>query len=184
MITDKSSLHRLTPRQASFVTEYALDLNATQAAIRAGYSPRSADRIGHRLLSYPAVIAAVGARSKKAFDLLEITRVDILRELAAIAFSRLTSVASWNSEGQITLKPSDQISEDDAAAVVEVSVSKYGPSIKLGDKVAALKTLNADFLAIQRFEAMTQAPASGSPDADGPDWADNVALAEFDELAA
>lgn len=43
----------LTPKQQLFVEEYLIDLNATQAAIRAGYSPNNADKIGSELLGKP-----------------------------------------------------------------------------------------------------------------------------------
>lgn len=42
---------KLTDRQKTFCEEYLIDLNATQAAIRAGYSPATANRIGSRLLT-------------------------------------------------------------------------------------------------------------------------------------
>ena len=64
----------MSPKQARFVAEYLLDLNATQAAIRAGYSPgkdnRSAQVQGERLLSNAEVCAAVDeAMKKRAEDL-------------------------------------------------------------------------------------------------------------------
>ncbi len=49
----------LTPKQARFVEEYMIDLNATQAAIRAGYSKRTAGRMGTENLSKPVIAAAV-----------------------------------------------------------------------------------------------------------------------------
>jgi phage terminase small subunit len=59
----------LTPKQARFVDEYLVDLNATQAAIRAGYSVKSAERIGLETLARPAVAAAIreaeAARSER-----------------------------------------------------------------------------------------------------------------------
>ena len=60
---------RLTDRQQRFVAEYLIDLNATQAAIRAGYSKKTADRIGPELLGKTcvseAIQAAKAARSKR-----------------------------------------------------------------------------------------------------------------------
>lgn len=59
----------LTPRQQAFVDEYLVDLNATQAAIRSGYSPKTANEQGARLLANASVRAAIldgqVARSKK-----------------------------------------------------------------------------------------------------------------------
>ena len=56
----------LTPRQARFVEEFMLDLNATRAAIRAGYSPRTADKIGSELLRKTRVAGAVSEARKMA----------------------------------------------------------------------------------------------------------------------
>ena len=49
----------LTPKQQRFVEEYLIDLNATQAAIRAGYSKHTAHSIGHENLSKPEIVAAL-----------------------------------------------------------------------------------------------------------------------------
>lgn len=49
----------LTPKQQLFVEEYLIDLNATQAAIRAGYSPNNADKIGSELLGKTRVSEAI-----------------------------------------------------------------------------------------------------------------------------
>src|SRR5687768_8910928 len=54
----------LTPRQARFVDEYLIDLNATQAARRAGYSPRSARQAGAQNLSNPAISAEIAERTR------------------------------------------------------------------------------------------------------------------------
>jgi phage terminase small subunit len=52
----------MTPKQAAFVDEYVVDFNATQAAIRAGYSERSAYNIGYQTLHHPEVAIAIEAR--------------------------------------------------------------------------------------------------------------------------
>ncbi len=60
---------KLTPRQARFVDEYLIDLNATQAAIRAGYSAKNADKIGPKLVGKSrvaeAIEKAIAARSER-----------------------------------------------------------------------------------------------------------------------
>ncbi len=75
----------LTPKQEQFVREYLVDLNATQAAIRAGYSPKGATVQAARLLANVNVAAAVnGAKAERATE----TRIDaawVLRRLAAEA---------------------------------------------------------------------------------------------------
>ena len=55
----------MTPKQQAFVSEYLIDLNATQAAIRAGYSPKTAEQLGYQLLQHPSVRAAVDEALEK-----------------------------------------------------------------------------------------------------------------------
>jgi len=63
-------MQTLTPKQARFVQEYLIDLNATQAAIRAGYSERTAKQIATENLSKPIISKAIEA---KQFELSEQT---------------------------------------------------------------------------------------------------------------
>lgn len=143
----------LAPRQERFVEEYLIDLNATQAAIRAGYSPRSADVEGSRLLSNAKVAEAV-ARAKAARSArIGLTQDRVLEELAAIAFARMPEFAEWGGGDQMVLKSSTDLTEHQAAAIVQVvesekfvksmdrgeSLWSRERSIKLHDKVSTLK---------------------------------------------
>lgn len=145
----------LTPRQERFVEEYLRDLNATQAAIRSGYSVRTANEQGARLLANASVADAVARAKAERSARLGLTQDRVLQELAAVAFARMPDFAEWGDDGQINLKPSDGLTEDQAAAVAQVtetekfikSVDKGEQlmsrerSIKLHDKLAALKLL-------------------------------------------
>ncbi len=71
----------LTPKQARFVEEYLLDLNATQAAIRAGYSARNADKIGSELLGKTRVAEAVKAAQQARTERTEITQDEVSQGL-------------------------------------------------------------------------------------------------------
>lgn len=77
----------LNPKQAAFVREYLVDLNATQAAIRVGYSPKTAKVQGSRLLTNVAIKAAVEAGKAKLANKAQITIEEILAELKNIGFS-------------------------------------------------------------------------------------------------
>ena len=83
----------LTPKQQRFVTEYGLDLNATQAAIRAGYSPKTAQQQGSRLLRNVVVQAAVTAQQTEQLAAVEVRSAEVLRELMAIAHTDLRTLA-------------------------------------------------------------------------------------------
>lgn len=75
----------LTPKQERFVQEYLVDLNATQAAIRAGYSQKTADRIGPELLGKTCVSQAIQTALKKRQERTEITQDYVLAKLKEIA---------------------------------------------------------------------------------------------------
>lgn len=75
----------LTPKQSAFVREYMIDLNATQAAIRAGYSEKTANRIGAENLSKPVIQEAIQQRHKAAEEKCAVTVEWILSEIAKIA---------------------------------------------------------------------------------------------------
>lgn len=87
----------LNAKHLRFVDEYIVDLNATQAAIRAGYSPKTAKQQGHRLLTYVDVQRAIEAKRKEVAGDLGITRERVLKEMAKLAFSDLRQL--YNEDG-------------------------------------------------------------------------------------
>lgn len=74
----------MTPKQAAFVREYLVDLNATQAAIRASYSAKTAEQQGSRLLGNVEVAAAIAAAQRERSERTEITADRVLREAWAL----------------------------------------------------------------------------------------------------
>lgn len=78
--TPAAARKALSPRQARFVAEYLVDLNATQAAIRAGYSARTAASIGHEHLTKPEIAAAIAAGRAKVAKKLEISAERVIGE--------------------------------------------------------------------------------------------------------
>lgn len=77
-------MSNLTDKQALFVKEYLVDLNATQAAIRAGYSKKTAQKIGSENLSKPLVADAIAEAQAKRFERVQITADDVVRDLIAV----------------------------------------------------------------------------------------------------
>lgn len=73
----------MTPKQQAFISEYLIDLNATQAAIRAGYSANTAHAIGHENLSKPEIAAAITKAQAERADKCEISALWVLQEAKA-----------------------------------------------------------------------------------------------------
>lgn len=76
---------KLTPRQARFVDEYLVDLNATQAAIRAGYSASSADVNGSRMLGNAKVVRAIAEKIEKRSQATSLTAEYVVNSLMEVA---------------------------------------------------------------------------------------------------
>lgn len=98
------------PKQRRFVEEYLVDLNATQAAIRAGYSRKTAASIGEENLRKPEIQAAIKAAMTARQERTEITQDRVIAELAKIAFGDSRNVMSRGSSGvelKACTKPSD-----------------------------------------------------------------------------
>ena len=123
----------LSPKQAAFVAEYLIDLNATRAAIRAGYSERTAGWTGCRLLRNAAVREAVEREQARRAERTGITADRVLAELANIAFADPRDLMEWGPDG-VTLK--------DSASLAEVAEGSGGTlRLKKHDKVKALELL-------------------------------------------
>jgi phage terminase small subunit len=133
---------RLTMLERKFVDEYLVDFNAFQAAQRAGYTRRSAMRawkIMRRTRVADALAKAIAARSKRT----NITADRVLREYARIAFADIRNYTTSGKKGATDLKTVAQLSDDEAAAVVEVTNASGGEisKVKLHDKKKALDAI-------------------------------------------
>lgn len=134
---------KLTDKQKKFVEEYLIDLNATQAAIRAGYKPENAQQIGSENLSKLVISNAIAESMAERSRRTGINQDRIVQELARIAFVKITDVV--DSDGEINTNASD----DDLACIesykVEDSDSVNGSSskreVKLASKIKALELL-------------------------------------------
>ena len=109
---------KLTAKQAAFVEEYLIDLNATQAAIRAGYSAKTANEQGCENLTKPNISAAIAEAKDARSERTEITQDRVLQELARLGFSDLRNVLT---SGGSLLNPQDW-DDDTAASISSVEV--------------------------------------------------------------
>lgn len=89
---------KLTDKQARFVQEYLIDLNATQAAIRAKYSEKTANEQGARLLANVSIRAAIDEAMDERSERTGITADMVLQELAHIAFDDIKNYLSYRTE--------------------------------------------------------------------------------------
>lgn len=142
----------LNEKQKRFAAEYLIDLNATQAAIRAGYSEKTAGRQAFDLLKKPEIQDAIQQGMQKRSERTEITQDQVLQELAKVAFSDLRKVltaggalidaqdwdddvAGFISSIEVVKKPSGEFDEDGRPIVDHVH------KIRAWDKMAALEKL-------------------------------------------
>ena len=114
----------LTPKQKRFVAEYLVDLNATAAARRAGYSAKTADRIGPELLGKTCVSEAIQQAIREREKRTEITQDMVLRETAKLAFFDIRNI--FDKDG----KPLDisKLDADTAAALEGLAGEQSGGS--------------------------------------------------------
>jgi phage terminase small subunit len=137
----------VTLRQQRFVAEYLIDLNATQAAIRAGYSKRNADQIGPRLVGKSRVTAAIKEAQVAQLARINLTADRALLELERVAFSDIRRFFTDSGE----LRPLDDLTADEGAVVASVDVAKSEDTpdtihkLKLWDKLKALEMLAKHF---------------------------------------
>lgn len=135
---------KLTAKQQRFVEEYLIDLNATQAAIRAGYSPKTANEQGARLLANASVQEAIAKAMAERSRRTGISQDRVIQELARIAFVNPKNIIDFEDA---SVRP--DVTEDDLACIQSVKVKTTdGPKgtsmereVKLNDKMKALEQL-------------------------------------------
>ncbi|WP_059050001.1 terminase small subunit [Paenibacillus senegalimassiliensis] len=140
----------LTAKQQMFVKEYLVDLNATRAAIRAGYSVKTAEAIGHENLRKPKIAAAVEAAMGQRSQRTEVTADRVLQEYAKIAFFDPRRL--YQDDGE----PVDltQLDDSTAGAIAGLEVLEefsgsgddrvqigYTKKYRIADKVRALDSI-------------------------------------------
>jgi phage terminase small subunit len=136
---------KLTRKQRLFCDEYLVDLNATQSAIRAGYSVTSARDIGCKNLTNPYIKAFIEKRMINREERTEITQDEVLKELARIGFANIddyvTVVVDKCNRKKVRVKPTKDIPNDKIAAISSIKEGANGIEVKLHDKVRALENI-------------------------------------------
>ena len=155
---------KLTAKQQRFCDEYLIDLNATQAAIRSGYSEKTAMEQGYQLLQKTSVQKYISDRKKVRAERTEITQDMVLKEVASIAFSNAADYANViekqamiEVEGNMlpmldengnpvmyrTVEPTltERLTEEQKKALAVIKKGRDGFEVKPYDKVRALELL-------------------------------------------
>ena len=154
----KKKKNTLTPKQKRFCDEYLIDLNGTQAAIRAGFSKKSAYRYAIELLQKTHVAKYIEQCQKQLAKKTGISQERVLNELAKIAFADLKDFAAWRTEKTqvgidektfepiigydviIEVKNSDEI---DGHVISEIGRGKDGTfKFKPHDKLKAIESIS------------------------------------------
>ncbi|WP_430900493.1 MULTISPECIES: terminase small subunit [unclassified Paraflavitalea] len=148
-------------RHESFAQYYSVHGNGTKAALEAGYSKKSAHAQATRLLKDAKIRLRISELKTQTFQKLEVNREVVLREITRVGLSDIRNY--FNSDG--TIKPLDQLTDDQAAAIASIEftlpkstgkkTSKQTltiASFKLSDKLKALEMLAKHF---HLFEELT-----------------------------
>ena len=133
----------LSRKMERFCTEFIVDMSVTGAAVRAGYSEKTAAQQGSRLLRKPEVAALVRRLHKEKLDRVDLRAENVIKELATIAFSDVRSLLDSNGQ----LVPVHLLPDEAAASIASFDVTTAGNGqtrisrIKTWNKVAALEQL-------------------------------------------
>ena len=131
---------KLAPKRFAFVQEYIKDLNGAQAAIRAGYSPRSSRVTSTRLLTDVSIQESIQEHKERAAKRSQVTVDRIVEEYRRIAFANTTDgikvIGGW-----VYITDTDDLTLEQQAAIAEIHQTKDGVRIKFHDKTKALDSL-------------------------------------------
>jgi len=143
----------LTDKQIRFVDEYLIDLNSTQAAVRAGYSKKTAYSIGCENLTKPEVQNEISRRQKELQEKTKITTERVLAEYAKIAFPNMTDIVDFK-DGMVSIKNFNKLSPAQCGCIKKfkcVTINQLNADgkptpvekveIELHDKIKALDSL-------------------------------------------
>lgn len=135
----------MTEKNFRFCQEYIIDLNATQAATRAGYSEDTAGSIGHELLKKPEIEAEIGRLQEERSKRTQITADRVIVELGKVAFANIQDYLEAGNK----FSDAKGMDADKAAAIESIQITeteweggtKTGIKFKLHDKIAALEKI-------------------------------------------
>ena len=149
---------KLTDKQEKFCQEYIIDLNATQAAIRSGYSEKTARSQGQRLLTNVDIQERIAELQKEWKESIELRKEDVINEVRSLAFARVTDVANivikdvvvgHDESGNpieremetVEFKETENLPDNVKASIASIGMGRNGIVLKMHDKSANLDKL-------------------------------------------
>ena len=169
-MSEDKDIQDFTDKERRFCEEYCIDLNATQAAIRAEYSVKSARQIGSQNLSKPYIAKYIATLQSDLSKLTGVTAARNILELKKMAF---TSLAGLN-KNWYELKDWNELTEEQKSAISEITqtVTSFGDSgekktvkLKLHDKLKAIEMLNR-MLGFNAPEKLPEKKGTGQTEAE------------------
>lgn len=115
----------LTNKQKLFCKEYIVDLNGTQAAIRAGYSAKTAGAIGKENLEKPKIEAEINKLIVMRCERVELTADDVLREYELIGFSDIRNYFRVDEEGELFIKSFNDMPPEYSRVIESIQQDKF-----------------------------------------------------------
>lgn len=140
-MTRQEVTQTLNERQARWCEIYVKSFNADLAAIKAGYSKKSAHAVSNRIRKREDVRTYLAWLKLRAIETLDIKPIDILEQYAKIGFADITDYVTLKN-GRLTLEDSDKI---DGQVVKSYKTGSQGTTIELYDKITALRHLEQFF---------------------------------------
>ena len=119
---NEASLKKLTDKQRIFVAEYLIDRNATQAAIRAGFSENGARQAGSRLLSNVDVRSLIDQKIEKQIKRAELTADKVNEVLAGMIMTDACDLYEEGPDGTMIPKSADELTSRQRASIQEITL--------------------------------------------------------------
>lgn len=126
---------KLKLKQEIFVREYLVDLDATKAAIRSGYSERSARAIGAENLTKPHIKAAIDAEIERRKERICITEQEVIKELALIGLADMSDFVQIDESGAIRAISLDSLAEGRSRIIKKVKDKRTSRKTQEGDEL-------------------------------------------------
>ncbi len=121
---------KLTNKQKIFIAEYLIDLDGTQAAIRAGYSKKSANAISGENLLKPHIRAAIDEAIEERRKKLSVTAESVIAELALIGFADMSDFVKVSDGGAVQVIPLDELAESKSRIIKKIKEKRTIKTLK------------------------------------------------------